>query len=81
MSFFVYKRAATQELFAVHEEQGRNYFLPGGTQDADYTLASATPGFLGYRDNGGPGISDHGIRWWMNFFNIPASQWPANLGT
>jgi hypothetical protein len=77
MSFFIYRRASTRELFALHEEQGRNVLIPGDTQDNPYKTASTTPGFLGFRDNGGPGITDGGIHYWMTFFAVPPEQWPA----
>lgn len=77
--FFVYKRAATRELFAVHIEQARNVLVPGDTAGTDYKLASTSPGFLEYRDNSGTGISDGGIRWWMVFFGVPPSEWPSGV--
>lgn len=78
--FFVYRRATTRELFALHEEQGRNALVPGDTMDNDYKLASTTPGFGGLRDGtNGAGVSDAGIRWWMVFFNVPTSQWPFGI--
>lgn len=79
--FFIFKRATTRELFRVHicGTTGRCVYIPGDVQDTGYKLWATSPGFDSYRDNGGAGISDSGIRSWMIGYNVPADQWPAGV--